>query len=126
MGPQFDVGQQPRVPIEGSKAKFLKFIITGKFRKSVFRFEHHFLLNIMLGFTGGKVIARAGEFTVNIVPSAEYPVQKPPFDELLGMLDPQTLLSIFKKFKLKRGQTEILTNFYHQSENQKSRVEAAS
>lgn len=60
------------------------------------------------------VIAKSsdGELQVGIVPKSELPLQRPPQDEVLDLIDSETLLKIFRKFKLKRDQIEILTRFY--------------
>lgn len=73
----------------------------------------------MLGFDTGEPIAKTKDesFQVTITKLQEFPLQKPPFNELLNMLEADELLAIFKRFKLKRDQIQLLTNFYEQTDN---------
>ena len=70
----------------------------------------HFIKE-MLGFgDSNRVIAysKDGQLKVNISPKSELPLQKPPQDRLLDMIEPDELLKIFRKYKLKRNQIEKL------------------
>ena len=54
----------------------------------------------MLGFGDLEhLIAQGDDIKVGIVPKAELPLQKPPQDSLLDLIDDEVLLKIFRKYK---------------------------